>query len=365
MFIGLVFGLFMVGSASSLKAFMKKGNSFYFFWRQFIFIIIGLVCFFIIIKNKINKWNIFIYLFSFGVVGALIYVLLKGEVSNGIKGWINIFGFGIQPSEFAKTATILFLAITQEKLMKQKNLKDWVRLVPFLLVFIYALLILAQPDFGTMVILLGIAGVIFLVIPFDVKFKRLIVFCTSFLVLVLGIMFIFKPSMMKDFQKDRLNFKDPCSRYKERSGYQLCNSLIAINGGGVLGKHFGNSTQKFLYLPEAHTDFIFPIMIEECGLLCGIAVMIGYFIIIWRILAIGRRSYNLQGAIICYGVATYISLHIILNLGGVMGLFPLTGVPLPFFSYGGSFMINLLICLGFVERVAIENVTFEQKHLVR
>ena len=94
-------------------------------------------------------------------------------------------------------------------------------------------------------------------------------------------------------------------------------------------------------------------------------MLIAYFIIIWRILRIGKKSYNLQGTIICYGVATYLSLHIIINLGGVLGLIPLTGVPLPFYSYGGSFMINMLICLGLVQRTCVENKIFEQKHLVR
>ena len=170
---------------------------------------------------------------------------------------------------------------------------------------------------------------------------------------------------LSDSQKSRFNYKDPCTRYRQKTGYQVCNGYIAINTGGLLGSGYGNSKQKFLYLPEAHTDFIFAIIIEEMGLVSGILMLVAYFIIIWRIIRIGRRSYNLFGTIICYGVASLISLHILINLGGVLGVIPLTGVPLPFYTYGGSFMINLLICLGLVQRVAVENKMFEQKHLVR
>ena len=170
---------------------------------------------------------------------------------------------------------------------------------------------------------------------------------------------------LSDSQKSRFNFKDPCTRYREKTGYQVCNGYIAINSGGLLGSGYGNSKQKYLYLPEAHTDFIFAIIIEEMGLLVGILIILSYFIMIWRILMIGKRAYNLQGSIICYGVATYLALHVMINLGGVLGVIPLTGVPLPFYSYGGSFMINLLICLALVQRVSVENKIFEQRHIVR
>ena len=133
------------------------------------------------------------------------------------------------------------------------------------------------------------------------------------------------------------------------------NSYIAIKNGGIFGVGLGKSTQKYLYLPEAHTDFIFAIIIEETGLVAGAIIILAYFIIIWRILMIGKKSYNLQGTIICYGVATYIALHVMINLGGVLGLIPLTGVPLPFLSYGGSFCMCLIFALTFVGRICYEN----------
>lgn len=361
----LIFGVMMVGSASSLKAYMSNGNNYYYFARQIFFVVMGLIASFIIMLIPIKRYRKVIYFGIFAVIAALIYVLLSSKIMNGIKGWLFIGGFGIQPSEFAKTILILFFALSFESMMKYDKLNNVIKALPFLVSLIFLLLIFLQPDFGTMVIIAGIIFVIFLLVPFDKKTKLVFSILTLFFVIILLITMLVTGKGLSSSQKNRFNFKEPCTRYREDTGYQVCNAYIAINSGGVLGSGYGNSKQKYLYLPEAHTDFIFAIIIEETGLMSGIAIIIAYFIIIWRIIMVGKRSYNLQGAIISYGVATYIALHVIINLGGVLGLIPLTGVPLPFYSYGGSFIINLLICLGLVQRVSIESKIFEQKHLVR
>ena len=361
----LVFGIMMVGSASSLKAYMARSDSYFYFKRQLLFIGIGLISSVIVLKTPIRKWKNLIYLSVLGVIGALVYVLLKGQTSNGVNGWLFVGGFGIQPSEFAKTILILFLAITFEKLIKIRNLSNVAKVLPFVVPIIFVFLVFEQPDFGTMMILFGITAIIFLMVPYDGKTKFIMITFTIISVLLLALVMAVTGKGLTESQKNRLKFKDPCTRYRETTGYQVCNGYIAINSGGLFGSGIGNSKQKYLYLPEAHTDFIFAIIIEETGLVSGAIMILAYFIIIWRILMIGKKSYNLQGTIICYGVAAYIALHVMINLGGVLGLIPLTGVPLPFYSYGGSFMINLLICLAFVQRVSVENKTFEQKHLVR
>ena len=361
----LIFGIMMVGSASSLKAYMQYSDSYYYFKRQLLFIFIGLVATIIILKTPIRKWNFAIKAVILGVFGALVYVLLEGKVSNGVTGWLFIGGFGIQPSEFAKTALILFFALTFEKLIRVKNLSNVSKVLPFIVPLVFVFLIFEQPDFGTMMVLVGITIVIFLVIPYDKKTKFIMVTFTLISVILLVIVMLITGKGFSENQLARFNYKDPCTRYREQTGYQVCNGYIAINSGGLIGSGYGNSKQKYLYLPEAHTDFIFAIIIEEMGLIVGLMIILAYFIIIWRIIMIGKKSYNLQGTIICYGVATYIALHVMINLGGVLGVIPLTGVPLPFYSYGGSFMINLLICLALVQRTNIENKIFEQKHLVR
>ena len=134
----------------------------------------------------------------------------------------------------------------------------------------------------------------------------------------------------------------------------MCNGFIAIKNGGLFGLGFGNSTQKYLYLPEAHTDFIFPIIIEELGLIVGIFIIIGYAFILYRILLIAKASTNVRNSILAYGTFIYLLLHILINLMGVLALIPLTGVPLPFFSYGGSFTLNEVFMLSICQRVSIE-----------
>ena len=167
--------------------------------------------------------------------------------------------------------------------------------------------------------------------------------------------------MLKGYQLERFNYRDPCLRYQEDSGYQLCNSFIAFKNGGVTGQGIGKSTQKYLYLPESYTDFIFPIIVEEWGLLVGVVIILLYLFVLFRIYMIARRAINLEGSLLAYGVCIYMFLHIAVNLVGVMGIGPLTGVPLPFLSYGGSYVVSLMVSLAIVQRVAIESNNNKKK----
>ena len=143
----------------------------------------------------------------------------------------------------------------------------------------------------------------------------------------------------------RFNFLNPCSRYTSiGTGYQVCNSYIAFNNGGLFGVGIGNSTQKYLYLPEPYTDFIYAIVIEELGVVTGIILILAYIFVLFRIYKIGKRSYTNRGALICYGVLFYIFLHICVNLMGLLGMMPMTGVPLPFISYGrNALVVNMIM----------------------
>ena len=364
MIISLILGVVMVGSASSLKSYMKYSENYFYFKRQLLFIGVGIAAHLFLLFFSIKRWKKYIPLAIIVVIGALIYVLINEKVMNGISGWMFILGFGIQPSEFAKTILILYLAFVFEKMMKYTDISNVVKFLPFIIPIIFVGLIYKQPDLGTMLILIGITLIIFLVIPIDTKWKLIVSGFTIVSVSIIVLALAVSGKGLSDMQKERFNYKAPCTRYRQKTGYQVCNGFIAINSAPILPTNFGNSKQKYLYLPEAHTDFIYAIIVEEMGLVVGILIILAYYVIVYRIVKIGRKSYNLQGTIICYGVAGYISLHVIINLGGLLGLIPLTGVPLPFYSYGGSFMINLLICLGLVQRVCIENKIFEQKHLI-
>ena len=285
-FICLIFGVMMVGSASSLKPYMTFSDSYYYFKRQLIFIFLGLFLGYIVIKTPIKRYNGIIYLGVLAIIGALIYVLFKGEVSRGITGWIYIGGFGIQPSEFAKTILILYFALTFEKLMKIKFISNVTKVLPFIVPVIFMGLIFKQPDFGTMMVLAAITLMMFVIVPYDVKTKLVMALFTTISILLLALVMVFTGKGFTDSQKSRFNYKEPCTRYREKTGYQVCNGYIAINTGGLFGSGYGNSKQKYLYLPEAHTDFIFAIIIEELGLVIGIIMLLVYFVML-------RMLYNM------------------------------------------------------------------------
>ena len=139
-----------------------------------------------------------------------------------------------------------------------------------------------------------------------------------------------------------------------KNGYNICNAFIAINDGGLFGVGIGKSTQKYSYIPEPHTDSAFAIIAEEYGVIGCAFIFIGYTIILWRIIIISSNASTKRGRYMCLGIATYVFAHILVNMGGLFGLMPLTGVPLPFFSYGGSFVISLIAAFAIVQRVNIE-----------
>ena len=186
-----------------------------------------------------------------------------------------------------------------------------------------------------------------------VKLKVVAISVTAMVIVLMGY-YIFNTSSFQR-QIERFDFQNPCSEEKfYTTGNQVCNSYIAFNNGNLWGKGLGNSTQKYLYLPESHTDFIFAIVVEELGFVISTLIILLFLVLLWRIIYIGKNSTSSRGAIMCYGVAIYIFLHMSINLCGIMGLLPLTGVPFPFLSYGGSFTLSLIFALSIVQRVSIE-----------
>ena len=349
LFVGLfffLFGLVMVLSASSMESYMRYGyGPYHYFYRQAIFMGLGMILFLIIVV--------------LGVLSAY------GYVANSAQSWFKIGGISIQPSEFAKVISIIFLACYYGK--NRDNLDNWkVLILPLIPVVIVFGMVLVQPDLGTALIIGLITCFMFFALPMPKKilnkFRLLIV---GGIVLVVGIYVVTDGKILKDYQKERFNFKDPCERYQDDSGYQLCNSFIAFKNGGVTGQGIGKSTQKYLYLPESYTDFIFPIIVEEWGAIVGIFLILMYLFIIYRLYRIARRASSLQGSLIAYGICMYLFLHVAINLVGVMGLAPLTGVPLPFLSYGGSYIISLMMALAIAQRVAIESTEKKKKKVNR
>ena len=216
------------------------------------------------------------------------------------------------------------------------------------------LLVVLQKDLGTAIILAMIFAVMFLTSPilFSDKLKTIFVGGVVLVACLLGYIVI-KGNPLTKAQLSRFDYRNPCSHYST-TGYQICNAFIAINKGGTFGLGIGKSTQKYSYIPEPHTDMVFSIISEENGLVGGSLIFLCYIVLIYRILRLARLADSIKNRYLCIGVATYIFMHIAINLGGLFGLIPLTGVPLPFLSYGGSFTLSLLISITLVQRVCIE-----------
>ena len=358
-----VFGLFMILDASSMRSFIDYGTNNKFFFKQLIILIISLFASIFTIffsTKKYKKYVIPAYVFT---VALLIYLIFFGEYSNGAKSWLYIGPFGLQPSEIAKLVIILFTAVYYKA--NQRLLNGFIpSIIPLVAGGILTLFTLLQPDGGTGLILFFITIILFFISPVSKKNKLRVIIIGACMLLTILLLKVFGLNILTKTQLSRFTFLEPCTRYQDATGFQVCNGYIAINNGKLLSISPGNSMQKYLYLPEAHTDFIFPIIVEEFGLVIGILVILMYMLIIYRIIYQARRSTNIGNALICYGVASYIFLHVIINLVGVLGLLPLTGVPLPFLSYGGSFALTLSISLAIVQRISIENYNEAQKKVL-
>ena len=358
-------GLVMIFSSSNITAFMKYSASPYqYFFKQTIFLIMSLILSFFIIPFHSKSYR---YFSTIGVylIGTMLFLLLVyGSVRNAAVSWIDLGFISIQPSEFAKIIIILWLASYYD--FNKDRLDSYlVVLYPIFIAGIIMGLIFVQPDLGTTIIFAVIVASLFFMAPIAKEIRNKVLMILISCVLLFVIVFTSSGnSLLNERQKQRFDFTEPCSQEKFYSyGNQVCNGYIAINNGGLNGVGLGDSTQKYLYLPEAHTDFIFAIIMEELGFLGAFVIFALYFLLIGRIIKIAKQSYNTRGFLICMGVAIYIMLHILVNLGGIFGLMPMTGVPLPFMSYGGSFAMCLVLSLCFVQRINVENKMFYEKKL--
>jgi len=364
MIIYMILGLIMIFSASSVSTVLRYNVSpYHFFVRQLIFLLGSLfIGFFIVLRLPTSKYR---YFSGFAV--ALTIVLLAGlfvygTITNGAQGWYDLKFFSLQPSEFAKSVIILFMAVYYNKLARKKVDGIGVYLIPIVIAILIILLVLSQPDFGGAVIIACIAFGIFISVPIVKNNAAKIIKVGMVGLVILAVGLIYSGSeILNSAQLRRFTFKDPCERYTENTGYQVCNGFIAIHNGGLWGVGLGNSTQKYLYLPESHTDFIVPIIVEELGLVVSIIIILGYVFMLYRILKIAKEADNLRCSILAYGTFIYIAIHLLINLLGILAIIPLTGVPVPLLSYGGSYTINVVLMLFVVQRVAIENKTSKTK----
>ena len=357
---------FLILDASLISATFTYGydNPYHFFIYQLGFISVGLIASYLIIKFIPTKWYGGLSLFGVLILIPLLIVALGDNlIRSGVREvTLNIGGFTLQPAEFLKVIIIMFMGAYYNFRSKATKIK-LPFVIPLIVCIIVFLITLFGGDFGTAAIIAALTALIFISVPSTkdekvinaLKITAVVFFAIAILVLKFGYLVIPEEKLKSNYRLNRLIYKDPCDRYEENSGYQVCNGFIAIDNGGLKGVGIGASVQKYLYLPASHTDFIFPIVVEELGAIVGVVIIIGYMYIIFLIFRVASSSYNLQNSIICYGIGINIMLHIFVNLGGVLGIIPLTGVPLPFLSYGGSFCLTTICSLAVVQRIHIEN----------
>ena len=355
-----IIGLIMVFSASNVTAYMSHEVSPYnYFIKQAVFLGVGLIMALIMIKFTTKAYGVFSWGLLLIIIVSLLMLLVIGQAKNRAISWYDLGPISIQPSEFAKVITIVWLARYYEK---NKKMTSYTKsLFPIGVCLLITFLIFIQPDLGTAIIYTVIVGVMFLAAPIIKEIKTKTIFALLGLIAFAGVVLIGSgKTVLLERQLERFDFTNPCDKLLT-TGNQVCNCYIAINNGGLTGVGLGNSTQKYLYLPERYTDFIFAIIVEELGIIFGVGIIVMYMFLLYRILKIGRDSPTNRGALLCYGVAIYIFLHIAINLMGIFGLMPMTGVPLPFMSYGGSFTICLIAALTIVQRVSVENGLCKEK----
>lgn len=333
--------------------------------RQTGFFLVGLflIFFFSRLKFSFIQKGIITNGFFWVVVGMLLYVRFFGKSVNGAAAWISLGPLNIQPSEFAKISVILYLArmLTKREKANQpswRNLKPYFKSIfgPLCLVGLVFSLVVIQPDTGgalsiglITVMVVAISG-----IPWIIGVTTVVGLFFSGAGFISWIMDLYNKNALKGmpYQLVRvIAFADPWKN-SGTSGIQLTNSYFAINNGGWFGVGIGNSIQKHGYLPEQNTDFILSIVSEELGAITVILILIAIFAIITRAVVLAIRSRSNYNAMLCIGIATTFFIQTVFNVGGVSGLLPITGVPLPFISYGGSSIFILSMELGILFHIS-------------
>lgn len=322
------------------------------FYKQILWILVGIIIMAVvfIVDYRVlmySAWPLYVFM-----VVTLILVLLVGREISGARRWLSLGPLGIQPSEFAKIIVIIWMGYWGETRKHIRGYGFRELIIPVFFMLVPIVLILAEPDLGTASIVAFIALIMFLLL--GIKYSTMIV---SGIVLISIMPFAWLS--LKDYQRLRLlSFFNP-SRDPLGSGYHAMQSKIAVGSGGFIGKGFLHGTQTQLrFLPEHHTDFIFSVVAEEWGFMGSALLIVLYIILITKIIAMGTKAKDRFGSLLCFGIAGYFTLHIFINIAMAIGIFPVVGVPLPFISYGGSFMLMNLICIGLILNISWRRFIF-------
>ncbi len=345
-----IFGLIMLSSVSAPMAFQKFGDSYFFLKRQIFFgFIPGAITFYFLSHGdyrRLKKYGVWFFVIS---VVMLISVFIPGFGAQygSARSWVNIFGFSFQPSELVKLTFLLYLASWFEKrhISQVKSFREG--FLPFISSLgVIAIFIMLQPDLGTLIMMVVIAITVFFLAGMSWR--------DFFLLLFGGAMFLVLTIRMAPYRMARLTAflhpeSDPLG-----IGYHINQALLAIGSGGIFGVGFGQSRQKFLYLPEVASDSIFAIMAEELGFLFVLFVPLAFLLFARWGIKVARESKDNFGKYVALGIVAWFTMQAFFNIGAMLGILPLTGIPLPFMSYGGTALFVSLSAAGILVSIAKE-----------
>jgi cell division protein FtsW len=333
-------GLIFVFESSSIRALSETGDSFYYLKLQIRWILLGIGAMITFSLFPYKKWYYLSFPFMAVIIFLLVLVLIPsiGNTVNGARRWIDLGFFSIQPTEFAKLGTILYLSSWFSTKEKKKFL-------PFItLISGMMLLILLQPDMGTAIIIFLLSVTLYYLAGRDLHY----LFILLPTALVGGLLLILvAPYRMRRFTAFLDPHSDPMG-----IGYHINQVMISLSNGGLFGSGFGASRQKYLFLPEAHTDSIFAIYGEEFGFIGGLFLIVVYLYFLYKLYHVYQGTSDTFGKLLAGGIFAFFGFQIITNLAGMTALMPMTGVPLPFISYGGSHILISFMLLGIAANIA-------------
>ncbi|MFA5359402.1 MAG: putative lipid II flippase FtsW [Patescibacteria group bacterium] len=342
----IIFGIVMLSSASSVISYNTYHDSYYLFKHQLFGLVLGLAAAWFFSRIDYQVWRKYALWMLIASIGLLLLVFIPGLAGTWgtSRSWINVFGYSLQPSEFVKITFLIYLAAWLEG--RKKQLAEVSRGIgPFVAILgVIALLMILQPDMGTLTIIALASLIVYFIGGGSIK--HLII------LMLLGLTALIVMINIYPYQANRFKCMMDPSYAPQKECYQINQSLIAIGSGGFLGRGLGASRQKFLYLPQAQNDAIFPIISEETGFIFSAGLILLYLALFYRGFYIAKHASDDFGKILAIGIVSWIVLQALINIGGMVNIMPMTGVPLPMVSYGGSAMLVALASIGILINIS-------------
>jgi cell division protein FtsW len=340
----LCLGSIMVFSAGAPHANNVMGDTYHFIKKQLMYLPLAFLAMFVTMNidyRKLGKWS---PVFMVGSIALLVLVLIFGTELNGAKRWFIFGPLNFQPSETAKLSVILFFSYSLSK--RRNQLSSFFRgLMPYLMILgIIAALLLKQPHLSATIVIFGVACIVLFAAGAKITHFVLLSFPAVAGLVALVLLFPYRRARLISFINP---FEDPSG-----DGYQVVQSLYAIGSGGLFGRGIGKSMQKFLYIPEPYNDFIFAILAEEMGFIGVVAVLLLFLVFIWRGVKISINAPDTFGSLVAIGITSLIAIQVIINVAVVTSSMPVTGMPLPFFSHGGTSLIFLMSGIGILLNIS-------------